>query len=398
MKKLLALAVASACAAPLLASAQASGVTLFGRVQAEYASIDVDRAAGAEDYRQEVITDNFGQSRWGLAIKEDLGGGLTANARVEFAFRTGTGSADAAREQWVGLSGANWGSVQFGRVHSPFKDFAGGTTLDPLNATALQLRGSGGASYTPGNGFGAGAFVDHAVRYTSPSWSGFSLAVLAMPSDASQAAAGTGGNTGGKGNGIDWQLAGKYAFSMGEVFAGYSNDKANDAQSAVVTNGKNGDDETVWRIGAKLKFGDLGVFGQYDDISDALLGGGTSCGGGATGTGNEAAATGQCLTALNTNGDGSIWNLGVNYKLGNTLLILQGGQTTADGVGTQPEREATNITVGAIYSLSKRSSVFGGYQQVRVDDAASVSSLGGTGTVAIDPDRSTWSIGMRHNF
>lgn len=41
-KRLMALAVAGALAAPLAASAEGTHVTIFGRLQAEYATVDID--------------------------------------------------------------------------------------------------------------------------------------------------------------------------------------------------------------------------------------------------------------------------------------------------------------------------------------------------------------------
>lgn len=423
-KKLIVIAVAGALSAPLIASAQGTGVTLFGRVQAEYQSTDIDQAPGANDYRQESISDNAGQSRWGLKIKEDLGNGLSAIAQVEFAFRTGNGTADAAREQWVGLSSKSWGTAKFGRVQSPFKDFAGGGTLDVFGATTLQARGSGGALYAPGNGFGAASHVDHAIRYDSPAFGGFSAAVLLVPVDATQAdptiTTGTvvtnGGNVGGKGGSNNFQIGLKYKFgTSGEIFGGYSQDDANDSQATTVTNGLNGDDEQVWKIGGAWNFGDFRIAGEYVSVDNALAGnGGTSCSGGASanGGGDAGLSTSQCNTSLNANGDGDIWFLTAHYKLGKTTLVLQGGQTDADAVSTAGvlragEREATNWTIGAIYNFSKRTKVYGGYQNVSVEGARSSTgntNAGNAGTVAasaalaIQPDRSTWTIGMRHDF
>jgi len=416
-KKLIALAVAGALSAPMIASA-ADGVTLFGRVGVEFGSIDIDQA-GANGYRQDSISDNTGVSRWGLLITEELGGGLKANARVEYGFRTGNGVIDAAREQWVGLSGQNWGAVQFGRVNSPFKDFAGGATIDPFVTTNLQARGLGGAMYAPANGMGAAGFVDHAIRYNSPSWGGFSMAFLASPTDATQTDATTGGgNIGGKGGKNNYQLGLKFKIgSTGEIFGGYSMDEANDAQSLVTTNGHRGDDEMVARIGTAWNFGPFRIAAQYDHIENALAGnGGVSCSGGASGNGNEGASTAQCNTAMNTNGDGNIWFVTTQYKIGKATLVLQGGKTEADSVGgggslIARERESTNFTAGAIYSLSKRTRIFGGYQIVEVDGARDVAGtltgvapLTGGGTppaaalLATQPDRETWTIGMRHDF
>ena len=413
-KKLIALAVAGALGAPLVASAApGDGVTLFGRVGVEFGSIDIDQAPGANDYRQESISDNAGASRWGLLIVEDLGGGLKANARVEYGFRTGNGNVDSVREQWVGLSHAGWGALQFGRVQSPFKDFAGGTTIDPFVTTNLQARGTGGAMYAPANGFGAAGFVDHAIRYNSPSWGGFSMALLASPGDATQTdpvVGGNGGNVGGKGGTSNYQIGLKYKFgTMGEIFGGYSNDEANDTQAATSTNGRFGDDEQVWRLGTAWNFGNFRIAAQYDKIESALLGnGGATCSGGASANGNAdtGISTTQCNSALNTNGDGDIWFLTTQYKIGKTTLVLQGGQTKADavtnslGVVTASEREAKSLALGAIHMISKRTRVFGGYQRVNVDGARNVANTTTTGTavLATQPDRSTWTLGMRHDF
>ena len=414
-KNLIALAVAGALGTPLTASAATGdGVTLYGRVGVEYGSIDIAQTPGVgvpvgapfSDYRQETISDNADTSRWGLMIVEDLGGGLKANARVEYGFRTGNGVADSVREQWVGFSHKSWGALQFGRVLAPFQDFAGGGTLDLFGSTNLQARGSGGALYAPGNGMGASSQVDHAIRYNSPIWGGFSMALLASPGDATQTeGANGGGNIGGKGGTSNYQLGLKYKFgTAGEIFGGYSNDEASDAQAAIVTNGKNGDDEQVWRIGTAWNFGNFRIAGQYDKIKSALAGnGGTSCSGGASANGNGDAgiSTNQCNTSLNANGDGDIWFLTTQYKIGKATLVLQGGATKAEAVGTMNEREAKNLTAGAIYSLSKRTRVFGGYQRVSVDGARNVANTTATAAtpiLATQPDRDTWTLGMLHAF
>ena len=160
-KKLIALAVAGALAAPVVASAQGTNVTIFGRVQAEYSLVDFSGQPS-----QGSLQDNSRSSRWGLHITEDLGNGLKANARLEMGLNAGSGSATTPREQWVGLSSNQWGDVKFGRVQSPFKDFAGGMTIDPFAYTTLQANGAGGTMSAGANGMGSGAnsFVNSAIR------------------------------------------------------------------------------------------------------------------------------------------------------------------------------------------------------------------------------------------
>lgn len=428
-KLLIALGAAfAASAAP--AMADTSSVQLIGRIQAEFGSVKIDNLSG--NRRQNAIADNAHQSRFGMRINEDLGNGLSAIAFIDWRFGTGAGTGPVAREQWVGLAGKNWGSVTFGRVNSPFKTY-GHTAYDLFVATNLQLRGSGGAMWAPADGFGAGGFVDHAARFESPKWGGFQFAAMLAGNNADQAdptlsggaAGGPNANTGGRGNGVDFQLAGRFDFGMGEVVAGYSRDQANDAQRAAApVNGKRADDETAWMVGGKLKFGDWGFFAQYDRIRDALAqasGGGTAtrnalgvitagtgigsisgsgCVGGASAAGNNdtGITTNQCNTMLNTNGDGNIWSLGTNWKIGNTTLVLQGGRTKANSIGAAPERRASNVTVGAIHALSKRTTVFGGYQRVNVNSTVSVTPATTPASTTSDADRKTWSIGMRHNF
>ena len=428
-KKLIALAVAGALAAPVIASAQGTNVTIFGRVQQEYSGVSTGNnggstgAGGAGDASyQGGLNDNARSSRWGLQISEDLGRGLKAIARLEQGINTGSGTASTPREQWVGLSSAQWGDVKFGRVQSPFKDFAGGMTIDPFAYTTLQANGAGGTMSGGSNGMGSGAngFVNGAIRFDSVQTDGFSFAGLLMPGDANNfdptkngtdtysTFGGAGGNTGGKNGEFDGQAAAKYAGNyMGyayTVFGGYSRDNANDAQKALVaTLGSR--TEEVWRAGGTLKYDNLSVVGQYERVTNAL--GAATCTSAAALASNPLVATsGQCNSAMNMGGDGDIWHVGTNYQWGNTQLVAQGGRTNAEAVGTATAaRQNNSFTVGAIHALSKRTSLFGGYQRVTMGAgvAASTESTGGTDGVATATgyaagNRNTWTIGMRHNF
>ncbi len=410
-KKLVALAIAGAFAAPVVASAQGTNVTIFGRVQAEYSGVD----NGNVPY-QSGISDNARASRWGLQITEDLGRGLKANARMEMGLNTGSGSASTPREQWVGLSHNNWGDVKFGRVQSPFKDFAGGMTIDPFAYTTLQANGAGGTMTGSANGLGSGAngFVNSAIRFDSANVEGFSFAGLLMPGDSNnfdptqngnltQAWQGAGGgNTGGKNGEFDGQAAAKYVGNyMGHdysVFGGYSRDNANEAQKLALGVRT----EETWRAGGTWKYENLSVVGQYERINNAI-GAATCTSASALAANPLVSSSGQCNSAMNAGGDGSIWHVGTNYQWGNTLLVAQGGAMTAEAIGAVAGRDAKSFTVGAIHSLSKRTSLFGGYQRV----TQGLSGAGGTttdGEATLTPgsygsgNRNTWTIGMRHNF
>ena len=408
-KKLIALAVAGALAAPVIASAQGTNVTIFGRVQQEYSGVD----NGTSAY-QGGLNDNARSSRWGLQISEDLGRGLKAIARLEQGINTGSGTSTTPREQWVGLSSAQWGDVKFGRVQSPFKDFAGGMTIDPFAYTTLQANGAGATMTGSANGMGSGAngFVNGAIRFDSVQTDGFSFAGLMMPGDANSfdptkntdvLSVNTGGglgNTGGKNGEFDGQAAAKYAGNyMGHaytLFGGYSRDNANDAQKSLgLTHA-----EETWRAGGTWKYENLAIVGQYERITNAV--GAATCTSGAALAANPiVAASGQCNSAMNAGSDGNIWHVGTNYQWGNTQLVAQGGATHAEAGGITAgsvARDARSFTVGAIHSLSKRTSLFGGYQRVSqgatpldTDPASTTGSYG-------QGNRNTWTVGMRHNF
>ena len=416
-KKLIALAVAGALAAPVVASAQATNVTMFGRVQAEYSLVDF-----ANQSSQGALQDNSRSSRWGLHITEDLGNGFKANARMEMGLNAGAGSATTPREQWVGLSSNQWGDVKFGRVQSPFKDFAGGMTIDPFAYTTLQANGAGGTMSGGANGLGSGAngFVNSAIRFDSATVEGFSFAALLMPGDANSlnplqtgsiassfAPGGLGGqgNTGGKNGEFDGQAAAKYHvdyMGMGfDIFGGYSRDNANVQQKGLGLK-----TEEVWRVGASWAYENFKLSGQYESINNAI--GSATCTTAASLTANPldtGLVSGQCNSAMNWGGDGSIWHAGAQYKWGSTTLVAQGGMTRAKagGINSSAARHSDSFTVGAIHNLSKRTSLFGGYQHVYVDNpnAAAENNLAGAGLNAPNyatGNRSTYTVGVRHNF
>ena len=402
-KKLISLAVAGALATPMVVSAQGTNVTMFGSVQAEYATVNKDGQSS-----QAHIGDDTGRSRFGAQVTEELGGGLKAKARVEYGFSTGSGALGIARERWVGLANDQWGEIKFGRVQSPFKDFAGGMTIDPFAYTTLQSSGSGGVMTASANGLGAGAngFVNSAIRYDSPRVEGFSMAGILMPGDSNRldpanafgpngGHSGSQSNSGGEDGEWDFQVAGKYDAKVQDhnigVFGGYSRDNISTRQRTVLGVNNN---EHVWRGGAFWNFQNFRLAGQYERVSNAV--GAATCTNSAA-LGNPATGLqdthGQCNSAMHLGGDGHLWFAGAQYDWGNTSIVAQGGMSQANAtnnlLGAFGKREFSQFTVGLIHNLSKRSSLFGGYQRGMVDDK---------NTGGLFRDSNTYTVGMRHNF
>jgi len=175
-KKIIALAVAAAFAAPMAANA---APTIGGHLQAEIA--DWDKNGSTSDVT--AVEDNKRGRLW-VTGSEDLGGGMKANYRYEWQVDTADGNAPAttvrnaagdgtttvghtnAREARVGLSGG-FGEVQLGRLKTPYK-YTAGVDYDPFTATVLESRGNGGALKNDGGmtaAYGQNSFLSNSLAY-----------------------------------------------------------------------------------------------------------------------------------------------------------------------------------------------------------------------------------------
>ncbi len=184
-KSLIALAALSAFATA--AQAQSS-VTVYGLVDAGYATSDISHGAGVET-KQKVVgglhsangTGTLSGSRLGFRGTEDLGNGLKANFVFEFGINYSTGQAatttptsnDAAilsanaagvgnvRQGWAGLSGG-FGDLRIGTHNSLAKDNS--ESIDPNAGVTLTgyFYQAGLAVTRPAN----------SVTYLSPRMSG----------------------------------------------------------------------------------------------------------------------------------------------------------------------------------------------------------------------------------
>lgn len=120
-KTLLALAAIAASSA---AFAQSS-VTLYGVVDASLESVKGD------DTVTRVTSNNLASSRLGFKGTEDLGGGLKANFVLEAALDVDTGAAKDRffdRAAWVGVSGG-FGELRFGRQDTSIGLLAGNSNI-----------------------------------------------------------------------------------------------------------------------------------------------------------------------------------------------------------------------------------------------------------------------------
>lgn len=195
MKKTIALATGLTCLALSPAHAQSS-VTLYGITDVGLARIDNINGSSSTQVRSGSLY----TSRFGFRGTEDLGGGLKALFNLEAGLNVDTGTTSTPffnRQSWVGLSSSNFGDVTLGRMLPIINDI----TITSLQASyfgnpsaAIDGAATGaGSSAARFNNMIGGTRVNNAIKYQSPSLSGFKLlAMAALDEKAEQQASPSG--------------------------------------------------------------------------------------------------------------------------------------------------------------------------------------------------------------
>lgn len=167
-KKLLAAAIAAALA-PAAVMAEASNVTIYGRIDYGFMSRGGDSGGASQGGRVGRLNDFEdgigGTNRFGFRGNEDLGNGLKAIYEFEFGFSGDSGTSFGAttnRHSWVGLEGA-FGTVLGGRVDGARYSFVG--QYDPFKN---QTVGNAGSLFGVTSGLGQADRADNAIVYITP--------------------------------------------------------------------------------------------------------------------------------------------------------------------------------------------------------------------------------------
>ncbi|HEY8906075.1 MAG TPA: porin [Rhodoferax sp.] len=340
-KSLIALAVLAASGA---AMAQSS-VTLYGWADTFLAFSSVENVGNVASTKLNTTSLADGAvngNRWGIKGTEDLGGGLSAQFQLEQGFTLSDGkSADAtkqfSRQAWVGLAGG-FGSVHFGRNYSAYDDINGGVG-DPVFDSALSPQGAvfKSDSYT--------TRFDNSIRYDTPNFSGFTAAVnYGMNEDKSTTADAT-ANT---------SFNVKYASGPLVVALAYENDQVSTANKLLGLT-----DKKFTRLAASYDLGTVVVKGNYGKA------------------GNIAGVNGA---------DATEYIIGADYKMTSALTLSAGYAHSSDNAAAG-DATRKGFGLGAAYSLSKRTFVYGGYE-------------GDNQTLAGTPDykHSVVALGINHKF
>ena len=367
-KKLMAVAVAGALAAPAVAFAQVSSVQIYGRANLGFDSAEAkDAKAGsaADLKRRNRVFDS--SSRVGFQGTENLGMGLKAVFKIETGVNMDNGSNTgqsgapnaatgylASREGWAGLAG-NWGELTFGKQNVWWTNFTDQTQANYINVGLQYATGGNGA------GLAAPAIrVTNDVKYTSPMFSGFKFWLNYSPT--SEAATG--------GADTDGSIGGVSAAYLGRQFIGefhWAQNEAAGPSPATITGTK------------------LGLGWKYQPGAILSL----------------------ILIRLEDENVGAIdrkvnsWQLNWSQMMGNWQWIAQLG-ASGDATGTS-NTGSKGWLVAAKYHLSKRTGVYASYTKVTNEEDATYDYRGGGMGVGITgtnkgADPSIFALGIQHNF
>lgn len=436
-KKLMAVAVAGALAAPGLAVAQVGGspgVTLYGRLDAAIMNntfSDVKNAAGTVTTSEVKKGDVFSAGNaMGVRGREDLGGGtalwfqleagVNPDGRIDNAATTGTPF--GGRNSGLGVS-STWGDVMYGIWDAPYKVAYGtGNVINsgPFSASGI-IMGNGdttgalpnascgtAVSNTAGTVRTTGVCVTEAtgggtqwsrrnnnsVQYWSPVISGLQFrlgtALANYQSPATSALA--------SGTQKPKYLSGSVTWARGPLAlaAGYESHQGF-RPSAAATGVANPKD-TAFQFGAKWNFGP----GQIG-VGVETLSYGNNAAGTTAAPDNKVKLSNQVINGRWNLGPGAIW-AGLSKTPGGKGCTV-GAAGLAVTCGSNGEAKMT--AVGYDYVMSKRTKMYFAY--AKIDNGTSTSyyyiagpagnNAGGTaGGILASTDVTTLAFGIQHTF
>ncbi len=387
-KKLIALAVAAALAAPALALAD---VTVYGKLIADLENVKSDKATGVNvaftapatsgSYSVNRVISNA--SRLGFKGEEDLGDGMKAFFQVEANVNlTGTdatpGIFNGIRNSGAGIKSDAFGAVSIGNWDTPFKlthnkielfdntTFASATNLigraGKTTATAAQ------AATTAANFVTRQAGV---VQYYSPSFSGFDVKAAFAPAADTLAVANNGAT---KQNKSVFSVSGTY--DANDIYVALGFESHGDAFAPTAARASTGSD-TATRLVGSYKIADgfwVGATVESVKVTAATL-----------------VATG--VTTASRTG----FELATSYKLDKNNFGLS--YVKLGNMGAATKTGANQISLRYGYDLSKRTQAFAMYSALSNDTAGQYGlSAGQNIASAAGAKLSGFGAGLQHSF
>lgn len=338
-KSVLALAVLGAFTGA--ASAQSS-VTLFG-----VADLSLREVKNGTFKSKTLGRDGVQSSRFGLRGVEDLGGGLRASFHFESGLDPGTGAPDAVfwqRRTTVSLLGG-FGEIRLGRDLNPTFLIHG--SYDPFGTVGV------GTPFNIESALGSGAATlvrtSNAVSYITPPLGGFYGQVMVSPSEGVPGNKYTGGRLG-------------FATGPFDISVGFAK-----TETATVN------DYEIAGVGAAFNFGFLRLLGYFHTSEFGPL-------------------------------EQKVYTLSATIPIGQSEIRVTGGKGDmsggAAGSGFGEADDATIVSVGYSYNLSKRTALYTHYGRIKNDGASRfvVGAIPPAIPAAGGFTSSGYEFGVRHQF
>lgn len=371
-KKLLAVAVAGALAAPGLAMAQSS-VTISGAI---HMSVDNLRYGDSTRVKSNESRLNDESSSIIFTVREDLGGGMQAIALVDVKPNLDTSAIAASGQSYIGLSSKNMGIVSAGRHNfhffkTPWDGYGLGAALKVHPTSLIDFAGGGGVAIANATR------TNNSLRYSSPNWGGFTMDVgySFNPTSSGAEADMTAGNT--LRNGRAWTLNPTFTGSNYAVGYSYWSGKLDAANATIAQADQRSDSLYGYYSMAGFK---LGLMWNKSRLNTATTGAKAS--------------------------ERTAWSIPIRYTFGQHSLLAH--YTRANDDKATPGSDGAKMwTFAYALSLSKRTHIALAYSKITNDAAATYnfftsSSGGGLSSVNAGPaageDPRIISLGMRHSF
>jgi predicted porin len=367
-KSLIALAVLAASGA---AMAQSS-VTLYGVLDIGFGKVKGQKWGMNNGEGYGDGGDGFNStSVIGFRGVEDLGGGLKANFNLQSGglnLSSGSTAVAFSREAWVGLEGASWGAIQFGRSSSvPAKvmgayDFNGtsySSAYDRAGISAVTWYGSSRRSSQ--------------VQYVTPNFGGFSLrAGFTAKGDQ---------EVGASSVSYVSPLAGsataerKAQYSLGATFA-----NGPLSISAVGETKSRDGERTAYAVGASYNLNVIKLAATYNRRETTGIDGYNTIAGGDNSLGGVVNANSGRFAG------GNGWTLAAVAPLGAANIGVQYARNTGANIAA--------VEVFANYALSKRTRLYADFVKTNGQDALAAT----TGSPALPSNPYAVGVGVVHTF
>jgi predicted porin len=355
--------------AVLAANATAqSSVQLYGIVDAAIRHTNNEgTAASPGGSLTQMVGGGMSQSRWGINVTEDMGGGLKAIANMEnrFGADTGVPTTPYFQQSWVGLQSSTYGRITLGRQYNILFDLVTSTYASYPYSPYFD-------AYKPEIGFALGARADNMVKYMAE-YGSFRGAVQVSAGEKNPLGGKTAGGylrwaSGGLAAGVGYQ---NYEFGSGKKI------------DAVTIGGSYRTGPWYFNTGYGRNKVDDGLTPTDMAVLSAFWGGGANGGFGGPG-----------FLAANKR---DIVKFGIGYQATTQLNLgahyyhaKQSGQTAA------ADATVNFFTMAADYAFSKRTDAYVEADMTRLKGNVSLSGTGGAANGA--RSRNGYTIGLRHRF